>query len=128
MPTKQETFDIVARHLLTQGCKAESNDQCQYRADGRMCAAGVLIPDDLYDPEWDRRGATIFSCPGDPDSGLQAPGECIKEQGHDLVLVDQLQDVHDTSTVYEWMERLSFVAKLHNLSTAVLEEFDGPLS
>ena len=59
MRTKQEIYDIVINHLRAQGAKSlitkldeEGNlipDLCAYRGDGGMkCAAGILIPDDVY--------------------------------------------------------------------------------
>lgn len=49
---KRNTFNIVAEHLLKQGGRAsEAEGTCLYRAsDGRKCAFGVLIPDELYNP------------------------------------------------------------------------------
>ncbi len=49
----QELFDTVATHLLTQRKPAMARDAggsetCCYRTeDGRKCAAGCLIPDDV---------------------------------------------------------------------------------
>lgn len=49
MPTKQETFDTVVSHLRRQGRCAMDRLTCVYRAEnGDRCAAGCLIPDDLY--------------------------------------------------------------------------------
>jgi len=50
---KQEFFDKVARHLLTQNAKSieafERNAKCLYRGpNGMKCVAGCLIPDELY--------------------------------------------------------------------------------
>jgi len=51
MATLQETFDKVARHLLTQQAKAEQPDgNCAYRGEhGRKCAVGCLISDEEYE-------------------------------------------------------------------------------
>ena len=63
--TLQETFDFVANHLLRQGCrsmlveKIESRTitTCAYRgSEGRMCAVGCLIPDNLYDYDMEYKG------------------------------------------------------------------------
>ena len=49
----QEIFDTVCAHL--RGMKGPSLDEygnCAYRGvGGAKCAAGVLIPDDVYSPE-----------------------------------------------------------------------------
>lgn len=56
----QATLEKVIRHLFTQGRKAGDGYNCYYRApDGAMCAVGVLIPDDQYDPLMDDDNATI---------------------------------------------------------------------
>lgn len=49
--TKQEMFDIVVPALLRQGVKSLdfTGGKCQYRGtDGRKCAVGHLIPDEIY--------------------------------------------------------------------------------
>lgn len=49
--TKQQIFDKVATHLLTQRQVSRDGVQCIYRADnGFRCAIGCLIPDDKYKP------------------------------------------------------------------------------
>ena len=56
LPSAQEVFDIVVNHLVTQRRPAYTGlSGCMYRApDGLRCAVGVLIPDNLYDPEFER--------------------------------------------------------------------------
>ena len=64
--TAQEVFDQVAKHLLTQMKKSvakraaesasDSKDYCMYRGfDGTKCAAGCLISDDEYKPEFEQK-------------------------------------------------------------------------
>lgn len=58
----QEVYDFVVNHLRTQGCRAmtviDGRLQCAYRGkNGTKCAVGALIPDDVYDPEWE--GANV---------------------------------------------------------------------
>ncbi|MDX1964335.1 MAG: hypothetical protein SFX18_14375 [Pirellulales bacterium] len=79
--TKQETFDIVYRHLLTQGQKSisrvvgsENFGKCAYRgADGAKCAAGVLIPDEAYKPSYEGHSVAVLS-------------DVFEQLGHDLKL------------------------------------------
>lgn len=57
--TAQELFDKVVDHLYIQGEPSflGGTDICAYRGEwGTKCAAGVLIPDDLYDPEMESKG------------------------------------------------------------------------
>lgn len=49
--TLQELFNIVSLHLLNQGQKSAHETLCMYRGpNGMKCAAGVLIPDNEYNP------------------------------------------------------------------------------
>jgi hypothetical protein len=119
--TKQETFDIVARHLLTQNAKAwgqytcsvgEPTNGCVYRdADGRKCAAGCLIPDDVYSPSLE---------------GELADGRVMRailiDHGHEPGFVRALQFVHDDYVTDDWPHRLRHTADLHGLSAAVVDE------
>ena len=91
LPSAQEVFDIVVNHLFTQGRPAYDGVQgCMYRApDGLRCAVGVLIPDDLYDPEFETNSSDkvihdLFK------SGLADWRE------HEKLLL-ALQDTHDNS-------------------------------
>lgn len=65
--TLQETFDFVANHLLRQGCRSMLEEDlesgvmitCAYRgSEGRMCAVGCLIPDDLYTIDMEGSGVS----------------------------------------------------------------------
>lgn len=56
--TLQEVFNIVSLHLLKQVKRSTKHLKnswflaCAYRGnEGMKCAAGVLIPDDKYEPE-----------------------------------------------------------------------------
>jgi hypothetical protein len=99
LPSAQEVFDIVVNHLFTQGRPAYDVAQgCMYRApDGLRCAVGVLIPDDLYDPEFETNSSDkvihdLFK------SGLADWRE------HEKLLL-ALQDTHDNSvrtSVYDF--------------------------
>jgi hypothetical protein len=111
--TKQETFDKVATHLLTQGRKAMDQTGCVYlAADCSMCAAGCLIPKRRY-----RKGLEGTAC--QPDN---APGRLIASLGHDLPLVQELQEIHDHAPVYAWPVKLKELAANHGLSNSVLSK------
>ena len=63
LPSTQEIFDLVVEHLFTQGRPAyDGNRGCMYRThDGLRCAVGVLIPDDFYDPAFEKNiAATVI--------------------------------------------------------------------
>lgn len=122
--TNQEAFDKSARHLLTQKAQALNPDyapasytaECMYRApDGRRCAIGVFIPDDVYTPDMENKsvGTLITYCP--------AVAEIFA--GVDQYLLRALQSVHDKSAPQCWLHALIRIAEREGLSTAVLEEF-----
>jgi hypothetical protein len=108
--TKQQTFDIVARHLLQQNCKCEVRGRCVYRGPGGLkCAAGILIPDELYDRNFEGEAVFYDSRGGTPVAQI------IKQQGHNIPLVSDLQNVHDAFDECDWPCRLKKVAKEHEL-------------
>lgn len=102
---RQEIFDTVARHLLTQMAKAVRgrspaggpDDSCMYRApSGRKCAVGCLIPDSVYTPNIE--GASV--CATVEGQALFPEMHSILErlnllERSKLKLIVELQDVHD---------------------------------
>lgn len=108
--TKQEIFNKVRDHLLKQGKRAMRGSRgCAYRTPtGLKCAAGCLILDEFYRPEFE---------------GLLAQSEAVKnaliESGVNtnnettLSLVQRLQDIHDDGALNpkkDWPGALTKVA------------------
>lgn len=111
--TKQETFDIVAAHLLKQGeqSKLTGSTVCAYHGnEGRKCAAGVLIPEGDYTIAMEGRGVRHLCDIHHPDTTWY---------GHDVKLVRNLQIVHDDSPVV-WKDRLANIAWEYGLDKTVL--------
>lgn len=100
--TKQQVFDTVAKHLLTQMQQSTSGKfetPCLYRGpNGLKCAAGVLIGDDEYCEEME----------------LNSWNELVK---HGLVpnehknLIHTLQGIHDCVPPDAWHNQLKNTAK-----------------
>lgn len=129
--TKQETFDIVARGLLTQAARStNANGDCKYRgSNGTKCAAGFLIPDEQY--RHSLEGETVVGGPAQP---------VIESQGHDLPLVGALQELHDVgwelyrfslegedydhNVMRSWPSGFRKIAKDWGLSAAVVDELE----
>lgn len=113
----QETFDIVAAHLLKQGCQSlDQNGDCMYRApDGCKCAVGVLIRDEDYDPDIEYKDSNDLAHEH-PHLGLIA---------HDLSLLYALQLIHDSKEVKDWPAALRKVARRFGLSTTVIDEWEA---
>lgn len=107
--TLQEIFDIVAKHLLTQGKKSVNHSGiCYYRGkNGAKCAAGALIPDDQYDPKFEQ-------------STWQ---ELVRKEWVENKFAHQiqiLQTIHDDADYEEsWKDDLESFAKSHHLTFIV---------
>jgi hypothetical protein len=141
MPTKQETFDTVVRHLKKQGKPAIQCGSCRYRTvDGLMCAAGVLIPEGRYRANLEGCSlGDVGACNGslafdldnydDCDEEYEAQKELLgilEDEGHDVYLVTALQWVHDRQWPIDSkvvpVEPLRIVANHFALSPAVIDE------
>jgi hypothetical protein len=128
MLTNQQAFDQVVTHLAQQGRRAmgpakwdQSAEVCKYRGpDGTKCAAGVLIPDELYDPEMEGDGILV----------LLGRYERVRETLSDVRpgLLSALQRAHDSS--FAWYGAGAFrsefakVVTAFQLDTSVLDNAD----
>jgi hypothetical protein len=128
--TEQEVFDKVASHLLKQNMKSLDGDdpdlpfddewamyRIEFFVDGKLiklqCAAGCLIPDEQYD-ESVMEGSYWREL---VDCGL-APDKHV-------LLIEELQKLHDRLPVGEWRPGLLLIARTFGLSPAVVENFLG---
>lgn len=127
MSIKQDIFDRVARHLMTQkvrcGATNENGDwQCLYRgrgkAEGLRCAAGCLIDDEHYKTSLENGPATARDVASAICGSLGIP---YRDYPAGLLL--SLQKLHDECEPDNWRKLLAAAAALNNLSPAVLEEF-----
>ena len=116
--TPQETFNIVAKHLLTQMEQAKDRSGCcSYRGEnGLKCAVGCLIPDDKYDPYMEGQSPLTTTCMSGKKREPGSVGRLLLEQGHDLSLAEALQTIHDNYDPDEWRERLQELATRRNLT------------
>jgi hypothetical protein len=105
----QQTFDTVVKHLRTQRCRAVNDSgNCQYRtAENLRCAAGCLIPDELYDPAMEST---------EPIHPQHLAGQVIIKLGHVFTLVLALQRIHDTYKVAAWENELQRIANRFSLT------------
>lgn len=122
---KQEIFDKVATHLLTQGKQSRLNPEdtrgiCAYRSkDGSKCAAGCLIPDDVYDPRMEGNLITTLIGGvwlGDELLNFDLPSFFGKHAG----FIRSLQMTHDAFMPPDWFDELVATAGANNLSTDTL--------
>jgi hypothetical protein len=127
--TKQETFDHVVRSLIAQGKRSYHPDVgCMYRGpDGLKCAAGHCIPDDKYDPAME---GMVVVAPPRMEGLLPSEKRALRLlesalDGHDLVLMRELQSAHDSAKdeafVESFTRKARIVAAGHDLDASACE-------
>lgn len=139
--TPQEIFDTVSDHLFAQGAPSRQENEeggitCAYRGnDGRKCAIGVLIPDNIYDPVMDVQGMSVngllYTYKNLPDffynnapllNALQRAHDSIS--GHNYYINSSGDLIDDAySTVFSRLTgpRLLDVGRKFNLDTSKVE-------
>ena len=101
--TKQEVFDKVCEHLIAQGEASESEGSCLYRGPrGLKCAAGVLIADEHYSPEFEGSPAR-YAQVADSLVASDVPANALRR-------VSRLQSLHDNTEPSYWPAGLRDVA------------------
>lgn len=119
---KQEVFDRVVKHLLTQNKKSWSDEiyDCAYRNnEGLKCAIGCLISDENYYPELERycidskelQNAIIKS-----GIRLKIDNDDIYDPNGDLLFLYELQKIHDNFEPDTWPKKLFEHAKKWELN------------
>ena len=89
--TRQEIFDKVVAHFAVQREAAAEYGVCMYRTpDGRKCAIGALIPDEVYSRSLENKFVRTLL--------LEFP-DIMRASGlsdGDVCFLFALQDVHDS--------------------------------
>jgi len=123
---KQEVFNKVKTHLLTQNERAGREGNCQYRtSEGLKCAVGCLIEDQYYDPQIEGTGIVAVKWDIESNnpqtSGVVSVFRTILEKSHVpmnsevFLLLSELQKLHDYLPVHTWEVNLKEIAKYHGL-------------
>lgn len=117
MPSKQATFNRVARHLLNQGCRAKQNRRCRLLdSHGNKCAAGCLIAKKDYVSSMEYNSSVLVL---DTTKVYSVSSNIITSylayKGHNLKLVLDLQRLHDNTHPNGWARGLKEIAKRHGL-------------
>ena len=88
--TRQEVFNQIANHLLSQRKSSTNRDWCAYRGSGGLkCAAGCLISDQEYCEKMEGNSWDLL-----------VSKEMVPEAHQDLIV--KLQRVHDFQSVRNW--------------------------
>lgn len=107
--SKQEIFDIISNHLLTQMKRCDvpgpkGVNLCKYlNPNGLKCAAGILIPNDQYNPEFEGKSWDTLV------------NEKYVEDKHQF-LIYELQGIHDWTKPEDWKIKLIQFAKQYKLT------------
>ena len=123
--TKQQIFDTVHKHLLTQNKKAVDINEtanCQYRTpEGLTCAVGCLISEDKYNKRWENKSVGTL-----PIGAFVAMNVQKTSEMSDFLF--RLQCVHDNSPVSTWHSKLRAIAKENDLKCKSKKSMRGFLS
>lgn len=114
MSHRQEIFDRIATHLLTQKQKSLMPDgyHCAYRgAGGLRCSVGCLIEDAAYRPELEGSAAccTFVKQAIQASLGYELTPEEYK-------LIDSMQSIHDNIPHCDWRAELAKYARRSDLT------------
>jgi len=125
MKTKQEIFNQVAAHLMTQKEPAkDSAGDCAYRGlHGHQCAVGCLIEDEHYNSYFEGILITIEHDSGSAPTGqnrllhdaLLASGVDVADADVEALLAE-LQQLHDNVDAESWIDELPVIADCLNLT------------
>jgi hypothetical protein len=115
---RQEVFNKVATHLLTQGVAATVGGECRYRTDdGKRCAIGCLIPDSLYMATLEGKEiGTVLDANPRLREHLQITEKASGDLDSDENFLSGLQRIHDLYEPYAWGEELNEFATRWDLS------------
>lgn len=104
--TAQEVFDFVTNHLIEQGQRSGSAI-CLYRNGAFSCAAGCLIPDDLYSKKLEGLDWNSVS-------------KILNMTVH-RDLISALQEIHDNAEACVWVKHFKKLAKRLKLKFTVVD-------
>lgn len=113
---KQQLFDKVATHLLTQMKQSKDGQSCVYRSpNGNKCAVGCLITDEYYS-----RRLEGFNVNDDAvkDAVIGSVGR-LSEASFNMLY--HLQAVHDEYAPEEWRAQLKILAKDWKVNQRVVQ-------
>jgi hypothetical protein len=116
MLSPKDIYQHVSQHLLAQGVVSEDdNGSCRLRgANGRKCAIGSLVRDDLYDAALEGIGISYYRHA--QDGMLLRTLYASNVNAYDPVIIDlliELEQIHDDASVEEWPHLLAALGRRH---------------
>jgi hypothetical protein len=114
----QAIFDYVLGFITKQGKRSMENDMCMYRGvdEGSACAAGCLIPDADYRPEFDKGNGkltVVYDA-----KGQNAVSDYFLDRGFDPMFLRALQRAHDCADDH------NFEATFHTYMSRFAEQYN----
>jgi hypothetical protein len=116
MLTARDIYERVSTHLLTQRAVSEDdNGSCRLRSsNGRKCAIGSLIADELYRPEIEGIGISYYRNAKDGTLLRALYASAVNAYDPEIVeLLIELEEVHDDFDVDEWPQLLTRLGQRH---------------
>jgi hypothetical protein len=116
MLTARDIYERVSAHLLTQRAVSEDdNGSCRLRSsDGRKCAIGSLIADDVYQPDIEGIGISYYRNARDGSLLRALYASNVNAYDPEIAeLLIELEEVHDDFRVDEWPQVLACLAERH---------------
>jgi hypothetical protein len=116
MLSAKDIYDRVSSHLLTQRAVSEDdNGSCRLRSpEGRKCAIGSLVRDDLYEPELEGVGISYYRHAQDGKLLQALYASNVNAYDPNIIeLLIELELVHDDAEVDEWPHLLAALGKRH---------------
>jgi hypothetical protein len=126
--TRQQIFDRVKLHLLTQKVKSVAHAMCLYHGpDNTSCAVGCLIPDKHYQQQIEGRAVSRLQAKYQNDSDhllyeiLKCSGIRVGNRPT-LNLLNDLQYIHDYTEVGNWSKGLAKIARQYKLTNTNIKK------
>jgi hypothetical protein len=116
MLTPKDIFERVSTHLLRQRAVSEDDDgSCRLRgANGRKCAIGSLVCDDLYEEHLEGVGISYYRHAQDGDLLRALYASNVNAYDPNVIdLLMELEQIHDDASVDEWPHLLAVLGRRH---------------
>jgi hypothetical protein len=116
MLSPKDIYERVSQHLLAQRAVSEDdNGSCRLRsAEGRKCAIGSLVRDDVYEPDLEGVGISYYRHAHDGKLLRALYASHVNAYDPNVIdLLIELEEVHDDADVEAWPHLLAALGKRH---------------
>lgn len=116
MLSPKDIYERVSTHLLTQRAVSEDdNGSCRLRSpEGRKCAIGSLVRDDLYEAALEGVGISYYRHAQDGELMRALYASNVNAYDPNIIdLLIELEQVHDDADVEEWPHLLAALGRRH---------------